>query len=399
MDFDWSPEEQAFRQEIRDFLATELTDDVKGSIFIDTQPRMDFVTKMADRGWLGMGFPEKYGGSPAPMPLAQFILTTELDRAGAPIIGKNVGTVGSTIFHVGSEEMKMDLLPRIFKNEGQWSITYSEPSAGTDIGSLQTRAEDMGDHFLVNGMKHYITSAHFCKWHFMAVRTDPDAPKHKGISILIVDHESEGLTISPMNTLGREGTTHRTNQVFFDNVKVPKSRLLGEVNKGFYYMMQALDYERFAILSFASRVRRFNNIVNYYRDADFSGEKPAEDPVTRRQLARMAGRVEVGIMLERLAICKAQEAVPQVEAAMNKAWGASIGDEMAQLALDLSGPFGGLWDCPEYAPMAGKLMDEFLMAGHARVAAGGVDTSKSIIARTLLGLPNALAAPKPMKNK
>jgi len=394
MDFDWSPEEQAFRQEIRDFLATELTDDVKGSIFIDTPARMDFVTKMADKGWLGMGFPEEYGGTPAPMPLAQFILTTELDRAGAPIIGKNVGTIASTIFHVASEEMKREWLPKIFRNEGQWSITYTEPNAGTDIGSMQTRAIDKGDHFEVTGMKHFITSAHFCKWHWLAVRTDPDAPKHKGISIFLIDHESEGLTISPMNTLGREGTTHRTNQVFFDKMKIPKDRLVGEVNKGFYYMMQALDYERFAILSFASRVRRFNNIVDFYRDADFAGEKPAQDPLTRHQLARMASRVEVGIMLERLAICKAQIEVPANEAAMNKAWGASIGDEMAQMGLDLAGPYGGLWGCEEYAPFAGKLADEYLMAGHARVAAGGVDTSKSIIARRLLGLPNALENPK-----
>ena len=393
MDFDWSPEEEAFRTEIREFLATELTDDVRGSIFIDTPARMDFVTKMADKGWLGMGFPEKYGGSPAPMPLAQFILTTELDRAGAPIIGKNVGTIGSTIYHVASEEMKREWLPKIFRNEGQWSITYTEPNAGTDIGSMQTRAIDMGDHFEVTGMKHFITSAHFCRWHWLAVRTDPDAPKHKGISIFIIDHDSPGLTISPMNTLGREGTTHRTNQVFFDKMKIPKDRLVGDLNKGFYYMMEALDYERFAILSFASRQRRWNNILKYYANGDFQGEKPAEDPVTRQKLARMAARVEVGIMLERLAICKAQESVPQVEAAMNKAWGASIGDEISQLALDLAGPYGGLWGSEKHAPYKGKLADEYLMAGHARVAAGGVDTSKSIIARTLLGLPNALAAP------
>jgi alkylation response protein AidB-like acyl-CoA dehydrogenase len=397
VDFDWSPEEIAFRDEIREFLKTELTDDVKGSIFIDTPARMDFVTKMAEKGWLGMGFPEKYGGSPAPMPLAQFILTTELDRAGAPIIGKNVGTIGSTIYHVASEEMKKEWLPKIFRNEGQWSITYTEPNAGTDIGSMQTRAIDKGDHFEVTGMKHFITSAHFCKWHWLAVRTDPDAPKHKGISIFIIDHDSPGLTISPMHTLGREGTTHRTNQVFFDKMKIPKDRLVGDLNKGFYYMMQALDYERFAILSFASRQRRWNNIVKYYTDADFQGEKPAQDPVTRQKLARQAARVEVGIMLERLAICKAQESVPQVEAAMNKAWGASIGDEISQLALDLAGPYGGLWGCEEHAPYAGKLADEYLMAGHARVAAGGVDTSKSIIARTLLGLPNALAAPTTSK--
>jgi len=398
VDFDWSPAEQAFREEIWDFLKTELTDNVKGSIFIDTPARVEFVTKMARKGWLGLGFPEKYGGSPAPFPLAQFILTQELDRAGAPIIGKNVGTIGATLFNVASEEMKLEWLPKIFRNEGQWAITYTEPNAGTDIGAMQTRAVDMGDHFEVTGMKHYITSAHFSKWHWLAVRTDPDAPKHKGISIFIIDADSPGLTIAPMHAIGREGTTHRTNQVFFDKMKIPKNRLVGELNKGFYYMMQAIDYERFAILSFASRVRRFGNIVKFYRHADFNGERPAQDPFLRRTVARMAGRVEAGIMIERLAVMKALDGVPDVEAAMNKAWGASIGDEFAQMALDLAGPFGGLW-ASEHAPLAGKLADEYLMAGHARVAAGGVDTSKAIIARRLLGLPNAMENPKPVEKK
>ncbi len=393
MDFDWSPAEIAFREEVRAFIAEELTEDVAGSIFIDTPARIEFVTKMADRGWLGMGFPEEYGGSATPVPLAPFILNAELDRAGAPIIGKNVGTIASTIYHVASEEMKKDFLPKIFRNEGQWAITYTEPNAGTDLGSMQCRAVDKGDHFEVSGMKHFITSAHFCRWHWMALRTDPDAPKHKGISIFIVDHDTPGLSLSRMDTLGREGTTHRTNQVFFDKMKIPRSRLVGEQNKGFYYMMQALDYERFAILSFASRVRRFDNIVGWFRRADLNGERPAQDPHTRRSLARMAARVEVGTMLERLAICRAQEAVPDVEASMNKVWGASIGDEFAQLALDLLGPLGGLWG-GEHSPFDGALADEYLMAGHARVAAGGVDTSKSIVARRLLGLPNALGKPE-----
>ena len=393
MDFDWSPEEIAFREEVRAFIRREMTDEVKGSIFIDTPARVEFVSKMARLGWLGMGFPEKYGGSPNPFPLAQFILNAELDRAGAPIIGKNVGTIASTIFHVASEAMKLEFLPKIFRNEGQWAITYTEPNAGTDLGSLQCRAIDRGDHFEVTGMKHFITSAHFCRWHWMALRTDPDAPKHKGISIFIVDHDTPGLSLSPMSTIGREGTTHRTNQVFFDQMKIPRSRLVGELNKGFYYMMEALDYERFAILSFASRVRRFDRIVNWYKHADFNGERPANDPYTRRALARMAARVEVGTMLERMAICKAQYEVPAVEAAMNKAWGATIGDDFAQLALELMGPFGGLWG-GEHSAFGGGLADEHLMAGHARVAAGGVDTSKAIIARRLLGLPNALGKPE-----
>jgi alkylation response protein AidB-like acyl-CoA dehydrogenase len=157
MDFDWSPEEEAFRQEVRAFIAENLTDDVRGSIFIDTPARVAFVDKMAERGWLGMGFPEEYGGSKQPIALAQFILNVELDLAGAPIVGKNVGVIANTIFHEGSEELKREFLPKIFRNEGQWALSYSEPGAGTDIGALQCAAVDEGDYFEVTGTKLYIT--------------------------------------------------------------------------------------------------------------------------------------------------------------------------------------------------------------------------------------------------
>ncbi|MBW2230781.1 MAG: acyl-CoA dehydrogenase family protein [Deltaproteobacteria bacterium] len=394
MDFDWSPEELTFRDEVREFIAENLTDEVQGSIFIDTPERVAFVDKMADRGWLGMGFPEKYGGSKKPIPLAQFILTVELDLAGAPIVGKNVGVVANTILNECSEEMKQEFLPKIFKNQGQWALTYTEACAGTDIGAMQCPAVDKGDYFEVTGTKLFITSAHFAKYHWIALRTDPDAPKHKGISIFIMDADSPGISLTPMHCIGTTGTTHRTNEVFLDHVKIPRSRLVGELNKGFYYMMQALDYERFAILSFASRVRRFGKIVDWVKQADYNGnDRPIEDPVIRRKLARMATRVEVGTMLERLCICAAMERVPAVEAAMNKAWGAEVGAEMGELALDIMGPFGYLWAGAEHAPLNGYLVDEHLMAGHARVAAAGVDTAKSIIARRLLGLPNALGKP------
>jgi alkylation response protein AidB-like acyl-CoA dehydrogenase len=399
MDFDWSPEEKAFREEVRSFIEKEATPEVRGSLFINTPERVAFVDKMAEKGWLGLGFPEEYGGSPQPIPSAKYILNCELDRADCPIVGKNIGTVASTIFHVASEEMKKEWLPKIFNNEGQWSITYSEPEAGTDIGNLSTKCEDMGDHWLINGMKHYITSAHFARWHWMAVRTDPDAPKHKGISIILVDSDSPGITMSPMWCVGTT-TAERTNQVFFDNVKVPKDRIVGEVNKGFYYLMQALDYERYAMISGSQHNRRFLEILNYLKSVEYGGEKPlVDDPVSRRQMARMASRLEVGNMLEMLCNCISLERVPSAEAGMSKAWGSCMHDESCQLATEIMGPYGFLGAGGEYAGLNGYINEEYLMGGHVRVAAGGVDTSMSIIARRLLGLPNALEAPKPMKNK
>jgi len=392
MQLDWSPKEEAFRDEVREFIAKELTDEVKGSMFINTPARVAFVDKMVERSWLGLGFPEEYGGSPSPFPLAQFILNTELERANAPIVGKNVGTIANTIFHEASEEMKKEFLPRIFRNEGQWSITYTEPGAGTDIGSLQTRCIDKGDHFEVTGTKIFITSAHFAKWHWIAVRTDPDAAKHKGISILIVDTDSEGITVNPMYCIGTT-TAARTNEVVFDKVKVPKNRLVGDLNKGFYYMMQALDYERFAIIAFAIRVRRFMKMVDWVKQAEFDGGKLKDDPVVRAKLARLAARVEVGTMLEKLCICTAAERVPSVEAAMNKAWGSCMQDEVCTLAQEIMGPFGFLVSGSEHAGLDGYIVEEGLMSGHVKVAAAGVDVAKSIIAKRMLGLPNPLGKP------
>lgn len=393
MDFEWSKAEVKFREEVIAFLEEHVTEEVEGSWLVDTPARAAFVSKMADKGWLGQGFPERYGGSPEATPFAQYLLNVELDRFHAPIVGKNVGTIAKTIFHVGSEALKQDFLPKIFNNEGQWALTYSEPGAGTDLSSISTFAEDKGDHYEVNGMKHYITSAHFCDWYWMVVKTSHDLPKHKNLSLIIVDANSPGISISPMWCVGTS-TSERTNQVFFDQVKVPKSRLVGEVNQGFYYMMQAIDYERFAIIAAAQHDRRFNAVLEHLKGVDYAGEKPlVDDPAARSQMARLAARIEVGNMLERLCMCIATERVPSVEASMNKAWGAMMHDETCNLAENIMGPYGCLGDGSEYAALHGYIMEEYLMAGHQRVAAGGVDTAKSIIAKRLLGLPNAFGKP------
>ena len=180
--------------------------------------------------------------------------------------------------------MKREFLPKIFANECQWALSYTEPGAGTDLASLQCRAVDKGDHFEVSGTKLFITSAHFADYHWIAVRTDPDAPKHKGVSLLIMDADAEGLSLTPMWCVGTTGA-ERTNEVYLDHVKVPKNRLVGELNKGFYYMMQALDYERFAIIGFAIRVRRFRRMVELGEAGRSNGERLADDPVIRSKLA------------------------------------------------------------------------------------------------------------------
>ena len=388
MDFSFSEEEEAFRKEVQEFIAEEMTDEIRSRWLgglLDTPERRDFVTKMAKRGWLAMGFPKEYGGTGEAMPLAQYILNEELHKAQAPIVGKNLGVVVNTLLHHGSEKLKQEFIPRILRNEIQWALAYTEPEAGSDLANMQMRAVLDGDEYVVTGQKRFITSAHFGDYLWTGVRTDPDAPKHKGISLLIIDADSPGLTVTPMWTIIGE----RTNDVFFDNVRVPKDRLVGELNQGWRYITEALTYERFAMTSFAHTAHKFQKFVDWVKQAQLNGKPLAQDPVVRRKIARMAVQIEMGRMLDVRCVCMAvrPDYVPYIEAAMNKMWGGMVETSMSEEALDILGPYGYLWQDGEHAPMHGSLVDDYLWAGHMRVAAAGVDLAKNIIARRHLGLP------------
>ena len=388
MDFRFTKDEDAFRKDVREFIAAEMTDEIRSRWLgglLDTPERRAFVTKMAKRGWLSMGFPEEYGGTGEAMPLAQYILNEELHKAQAPIVGKNLGVVVNTLLHHGSEKLKQEFIPRILRNEIQWALAYTEPEAGSDLANMQMKAVLDGDEYVLNGTKRFITSAHFGDYMWTGVRTDPNAPKHKGISLLIIDTDSPGITVTPMMTVIGE----QTNDVFFDDVRVSKERLVGEENRGWQYITEALTYERFAMTSFAHTIRKFEKIVAWVKQARINGKPLAKDPVVRRKIARLAILVEAGHMLDLRCVCMAVRPnyVPYIEAAMNKMWGGIVETEISDDVLDIMGPYGYLWHDEEEAPMDGDIVDDYLWAGHLRVAAAGVDLSKNIIARRHLGLP------------
>jgi alkylation response protein AidB-like acyl-CoA dehydrogenase len=388
MNFRFSEEEETFRKEVAEFIAENMTDTIRSKWLgglLDTKERQDFVTKMSERGWLSMGFPEEYGGTGESMPLAQYILNDELHKAQAPIVGKNLGVVVNTLLHHGSEKLKQEFIPRILKNEIQWALAYTEPDAGSDLAAMKMSAVLDGDEYVLNGQKRFITSAHFADYMWTGVRTDPDAPKHKGISLLIIDVPTPGMTLSPMHTIIGE----QTNDVFFDNVRVPKDRLVGELNQGWRYITEALTYERFAMTSFAPTIRKFKRLVQWVKDTELDGKPLKDDPVVRRKIAKLAVLVEAGRMIDLRCVCEAVRPnyVPANEAAMNKMWGGIVETTLTDEALDIMGPYGYLWHNGGHAPMDGDMVDDYLWAGHQRVAAAGVDISKNIIARRYLGLP------------
>ncbi len=390
MNFAFTEEEEAFRSEVKEFIAENITDEVRSSWLgglLDTPARQQFVTKMADRGWLSMGFPEEYGGTEQTMPLAQYILNQELHAAQAPIVGKNLGVIVNTILHHGSELLKKEFIPRIIRNEIQWALAYTEPEAGSDLANMQCRAVLDGDEYVINGQKRFITSAHFADYLWTGVRTDANAkPKHKGISLLIIDVNSPGITITPLWTIIGE----RSNDIFFDNVRVPKEHLVGEANEGWRYITEALTYERFTMASVIPTIRKFRELVEWVKQAEVDGRPLRKDPVIRRKIGHLAVLVEMARMLDMRCVCMAVKPgyVPYIEAMMNKMWGGIVETVLTDAALDIMAPYGYLWHDAE-APLGQSPVDDYLWAGHQRVAAAGVDLARNTIARRYLGLPSA----------
>ncbi len=285
MEFGFSKEEEAFRQEVRAFLAGVATPEVVAEADSGQgwgPHTWKFVQALGSRQWLTPTWPKEYGGLALP-PMYRFIIHEEIDFTGALkpealIVGANIA--GPTIIAYGSDKQKKEFLPRIARGEIEFAIGYTEPQAGSDLGSLQMRAEDKGDHFVFNGQKVFNTRCHFAQYHWIVARTDPAAPKHRGISLFIVDMKTPGITVRPL--YGLDGI--RTNEVYYDNVIVPREGLVGEQNKGFGYTMSALEFER--VLTVGTLTRNFQHLVNYVKSQPSLRQDSLGPPEDRRDRRR-----------------------------------------------------------------------------------------------------------------
>jgi 3-oxocholest-4-en-26-oyl-CoA dehydrogenase alpha subunit len=224
VDFRYPPEIQAFQQEVRQFIKENWDPDIMDprregmAQLVDTPKRRAFMKKLGERGWLGMSWPEEYGGS-GMSGLYEYVLNEELAAVGAPYIGKGVGIVGKTLIRHGSEKLKQEFLPKILNNDVEFAIGYTEPDAGSDLAALSMRAvrDDENGGWRITGQKRFTTSAHFAEWYWLAARTDADGPKHKGVTLFLLPMEQEGIQITNMPTIGDE----RVNEVYLDDVFVP----------------------------------------------------------------------------------------------------------------------------------------------------------------------------------
>jgi len=403
MDFEFSPEQQAFSKEVIAFCDDhddiDIFDVTRENMaqIVDTPKRRAFMKEVGHKGWLGMTWPEEYGGQEGEG-VYEYILNEELAGRGGPQIGKGVGIIGKTLIAHGSDFLKDEFLPKILENDVEFAVGYSEPNAGSDAASMRLKGErhtteDGRTGWLCNGQKTWTTSAHFAEWYWCGVRTDPDN-KHMGITLMLIPMDDPGITINGIWTMGDE----RTNEVWLDNVFVPDEYVVGEVNHGFRYISQALDLERFTMFTYAPIKQRLDVLTEYVRSTDRDGQPLKDDPVVRARMAKLHTDAEVARVMGLKFVAQAVkvEALvrqgkdyqpPTVEASEYKLFATELSKRLADAAMDIGGPGTQLRVRTEDAPMVGRSESTYRYTVIDTIGGGASEIQKNIIARRGLGLP------------
>jgi 3-oxocholest-4-en-26-oyl-CoA dehydrogenase alpha subunit len=285
----------------------------------------------------------------------------------------------------GTDEQKAAYLPPIAKAEVLWCQGFSEPGAGSDLASLQTRATRDGDDYVINGQKIWTSEGHLADWMILLARTDQEAPKHKGISYFLVDLKTPGISMLPLVNLM---DTHAFNQVYFDNVRVPKENLVGEENRGWYVATTTLDFERSGINRVIWALRQYHELVDFVRERAESGEAWANAPAVRHQLADLRIAFEIGRLLcYRVAWQQNAGKVPNYESSMAKMYGSELNRRFGSEAVNILGLAGQLEPGSRWAPLQGRLERSFLAGFSYTIAGGTSEIQRNIIAQRGLGLP------------
>jgi alkylation response protein AidB-like acyl-CoA dehydrogenase len=390
MDFRFTPEEEVFRAEVKAFLKEELKPGWEDQFDSETELGVEaqgefakaFNRQLADRGWLAIAWPKQYGGLEASV-MQQVVYNEEMAYAGAPV-GFNMGVawVGPSLMLYGTEEQKNEFIPKITNLEHTWCTLYSEPAAGSDLAAIQTKAVRDGDDFVINGQKIWTTGAHRSNWGWLAARTDPDAPKHKGISMFLVPMDAPGITIRPLvNMAGNHGF----NEVFFEDVRIPARYLVGQENMGWYMLAVALDFERSSIAGSARVRRSLKELVAFTKEyPQFIENKPE----IRTRMADIAIEVEIGAALSyRVASMQAGGKAPNYEATIAKLYSTELMQRFASTGIELLGMYGPLHPKSKWAKLGGGMERGYQLAVSATIAGGTSEVMKTIGAIRGLGLP------------
>jgi alkylation response protein AidB-like acyl-CoA dehydrogenase len=396
MDFTLTPEQEAFRNKVRSWFKANVPKDwTEALVSGPTVPRTeiyDFLRewqrKLYDAGFAGLTWPKEYGGRGLTY-LEELIFDEEMVLANAPpqlnILG--IAMAGPTVIALGTEEQKKRHLAKILSGEEIWCQGFSEPNAGSDLASLQTRATRDGDSFIVNGQKVWTTLAQVADRMMLLARTDPTAPKHKGITYFLLDMHTPGVTVRPLRQLTGDA---EFNEVFFENVRIPAENVVGGVNNGWQVAMTTLMYERLALgFGIQIRLRRsLDDLIGLARRSARNGTLATHDPIVRQQLAQLWIDTEVLKYTALRAITKLLRGeMPGPEASTGKIWWCETHQRLQSLAMELQGPYHQLTEGSTYAIDGGLWQHSFLRSLANSIEGGTTEIQRNIVAERVLGLP------------
>jgi alkylation response protein AidB-like acyl-CoA dehydrogenase len=391
MDFGFTAAEERLRQDVVDFLKKEVTPEIvaEQQEFFRNYNQFapltnQIIKKIGAKGWLVPHWPEKWGGL-GMSHIATFIVQDELAYAHLPDIYMGAHWAGPPLMKVGSEAQKQEFLLPLARGEVEFAVAYTEPEAGCDLASLQLRAVDKGDHFVLNGQKLYTSSARFARYAWMAARTDWQNPrKHQGITIFIIDLKGPGVTVKPLPTMG----DFAVNEVFIDDVRVDKKYQVGELNRGFYYMMAALDYERIFPVGWWRRL--YEELLDYTREEKRDGKPLGQDPLVRQKLARIGCELEATRLLYyRVGYLMDKGELPAYQCAMEKMFISEFSQHLANVGMQVMGLYGQLKKDSKYAPLRGEIELNYRRTICETIVAGTTEIQRNVIALRGLNLPAA----------
>lgn len=396
MDFRLTEQQEAFRTEVREFLKAEVPADwhgLAGPTMIEMELEKDDVwemyqkisKKLAAKGWLAMAWPKEYGGQERSH-IEQAIFFEEMSYHRAPGVNAiGVVMVGPTLIVCGTEEQKKQHVSKIANAESFWCEGFSEPGAGSDLASLKTRAEEKDDAYYINGQKVWTSLSSRSDWCAVLARTDPELPRHKGLSFFLVDMTSPGVEAVPMEDAANG---HELSEVFFDNVRVPKENMVGEKNGGWKVAMTLLSFERSGS-GFIGTGRRLLDDLTQYAAEVMSGRPPTvHDHLIRHRLANSAAKMEIARLLSyRVAWMQEQGLIPEAEAGMSKVFVTEAMLELANIGLQLEGPYAQIKGDSKWAKLRGAIWHSYVCSMGPKIAAGTNEVQRNVMAQRGLGMP------------
>jgi len=399
LDFRLTPEQEALKKEFENFFREEMkkAPPLGAENIYDNDEAWDFHCYMArslgEKGWLSRPWPKEYGGQAAPI-IEQLLFNEAKAYYRAPGIDyQGLGMLAPTLLASGNEEQKQQHLPPIARGEMMWCQGWSEPNAGSDLASLKTKAVRDGDYYVVNGQKAWTSGAHRAQWCFMLARTDPEQPRHRGLSFFLVDMKTPGIKLRPVRAMNG---TYMFNEMFFDDVRIPSKNMVGDENRGWYVSLMTMNFERSSIGFMAEAKRNLEELFEYCKETKRNGRRLSDDPLVRSLLAQLSIEVEVGLALS-YKVAWLQEKVQEkgmemalqaaVTASSGKVYGSELGQRLAYAGCRIMGLYSQVKAGSKWTPLKGRFESAYQECVSLNMGGGTSEIMRNVIALRGLELP------------